>query len=72
MLAELDTETVKRARVQTVQKASHDKLRPQIKPLDLVDDFGLEVFFDRHKVRGFCQTDYGLIFFSVTEFPIWL
>ena len=70
VLAELNTKAVERAGVQTMQKASHDELSSQIKPLDLVDDFGLEVFFDRHKVRGFRQTDYGLIFLSVTEFPI--
>ena len=56
MLAELNTEAVKRTGMQTVQKASYDKLGPQIKPFDLVNDFGFEIFFDGHGVLGFHQT----------------
>jgi hypothetical protein len=29
-----------------LQKALDDELRAQVKPRDLADDFGLEVFFD--------------------------
>ena len=48
MFAELDTEPVKRTGVQSVQETLHDELGPQVKSLDLVDDFRFKVFFDRH------------------------
>ena len=51
VLAKLNTETMKGTRVKAMQKPSHHKLSAQIKPLDLVDDFRLEILFDRHGRR---------------------
>ena len=53
MLAELDRKAMKRAGVQPVQKSLHDELRAQVQPLDLVDHFGLQIFFGGgHGERG--------------------
>jgi hypothetical protein len=36
--------------VQPLQKALDNELSAQVEPLDLLDDFGFEVFFDGHGV----------------------
>src|SRR5262245_21944455 len=46
VLGEFDRESMERRRMQPLQKPFHHKLRAQIQPLDLVDDFRLEIFFD--------------------------
>ena len=53
MLAELDREAVEGAGVQAVQEPLHDELRAEIQPLDLADDFGLQVLLGgRHGGKG--------------------
>ena len=53
MLAELDGEAVEGAGVQAVQKPPDDELRAEIQPLDLADDFGLQVVFGGGHRKGF-------------------
>ena len=46
MLAELDRKTVKRAGVETLEKATHDELRAKVEPLDLPNHLRLQISLD--------------------------